>query len=88
MSTGYGHFVNEVQLITPSGAHRLATNGIYVNVDLSPGAVDLANDGQCVAAWVAQDHALVPAELGFMDAAGKTQKVTASQQPGWLRFVP
>ncbi|MBL8951597.1 MAG: hypothetical protein JNK82_12520 [Myxococcaceae bacterium] len=90
MSTGYGHFLHEIQLITPAGAHRLATKSIYVNVDMSPGAVDLADDGQCAATWVStDDHFLGAADLVFLDAAGQTQVITsAASEPGWLRFVP
>ncbi len=90
MSTGYGHYVNELQLVSAAGAHRLSTGGIWVNADLSPGAVDLSSDGQCVASWVApEQHDLGdPLTLVFMDAAGKQQTLTTSVDSGWLRFAP
>ena len=89
MSTGYGHYVNELQLTSASGTHRLPTGGVYVNGDLSPGAADLSADGQCAAAWV-QATMDGSKRLVFMDAEGKQTVVreSAEWQPGWFRFVP
>lgn len=87
MSTGYGHYVNEVQLTSANGTHRLATGGVYVNGDLSPGAADLSPDGQCAAAWV-QGAPEQVSRLTFLDAAGKQAVVHSSTEPGWFRFVP
>lgn len=88
MSTGYGHFVNEAQLISASGAHRLPTGALYVNVDLNPGAADLSGDGQCAATWVQPGTRDEPVDLVFMDVAGRKTTVKTSPRPGWLQFLP
>lgn len=87
MSTGYGHYVNELQLTSSSGTHRLDTGQVYVNSDLAPGAAGLSPDGQCAAAWVtrAPDDVL---HLTFMSVSGERVEALSLAQPGWLRFLP
>jgi hypothetical protein len=87
MSTGYGHFVHGLQLVSARGAHQLETGGLYVNVDLSPGAADLSPDGQCAASWVQPGMRDEPLQLVFIDVDGK-QQVAKTARPGWLRFLP
>jgi hypothetical protein len=91
MSTGYGNFVNEVEVISTLGAHRLPIQSIFVNGDLSPGAADLSADGQCAAVVVRGDGETVlgpHSNLVFMDAQGKQTAVHSADQIGWLRFAP
>ena len=91
MSTGYGHYVNEVQLVTAQGAHRVAAGGLWVNGDINPGATDLSADGQCAVAWVQEPGGSWlhgdPLELVFVAADGKRQ-VAPGLTSGGLRFVP
>ena len=87
MSTGYGHYLNEVQLVSPRGTHRLDAKGLYVNTDVNPGATDLSADGQCAAVWVRLEGLFDPAQLMLFDAEGKEQVLEIARH-GWLRFVP
>jgi hypothetical protein len=88
MSTGYGHYVNELQLTSAAGTHRLGTGGVYVNGSLDPGAADLSADGQCAAAWVQRGEMnQSPLDLVLFDVTGKQQVVRTETQPGWMQFL-
>ncbi len=89
MSTGYGHYVNGLQLTSARGTQTLATGQVYVNGDLAPGAADLSPDGQCAAAWAHEDEETL--KLVFIDSAGvkRTTAVGGTRfLLGWFKFLP
>lgn len=89
MSTGYGHYVNGLQLTSARGTQTLTTGQVYVNGDLAPGAADLSPDGQCAAAWTHEDEETL--KLVFIDSAGakRTPAVSGTRfHLGWFKFLP
>lgn len=86
MSTGYGHYLNAVQLSSARGNQHLDLGQVYVNVDLSPGAADLSSDGQCAAAWV-QTSVYDFLHLELLDADGTVVSLQTRPAAGWLRFL-
>lgn len=86
ISSGYGHFVNEMQLVTRSGARRLAMGGVHMLDEHSTGAAALSADGRFVAAWVNRGHGL--ADLVLLDATGSQRVLLKNSRPGLLRFLP
>ena len=92
MTTGYGHFVEEVQLSSPAGSVSIEVGRLYLNGDISPGAFDLSSDGQCASTWrQVRDRPTAHLELVFFDTTGAQKVVSTSEnkwQPGWLRFLP
>jgi hypothetical protein len=93
LSSGYGDFLQEVQLVSAEGVQRESTGGLYVNADIHPGAADLSGDGSCVAT-VAQRQGTAFSEdsiyeLVFLDAVTGTRTVHAWEHPyqTQLRFL-
>lgn len=90
-STGYGDFLNGVQLASPTGnVLTVMAGGLYVNVLIDPGAADLSADGTCAATWTVRDDAETfdqVVDLVLMDAVTNTTRVIRQgDRLGALRF--
>ncbi len=89
LSSGYGDYVNSVQLVNGASSVQLPTNALYVNANLHPGAVDLSSSGECAAAWSAQvnaDPLMGPMDLYFIDQKNGAVKAFSAPAFGQIRF--
>ncbi|MEW5847532.1 MAG: hypothetical protein AB2A00_01920 [Myxococcota bacterium] len=92
LSTGYGDFLDEVQLVSPSApSQRVTVGGLYINADIHPGAADLSPDGTCAATWVQREGTVFEEdalfELHLVDpTSGTSRVVQTSSRVSQLRF--
>jgi hypothetical protein len=88
VSTGYGDFINEVQLVTPSGSHSIDTNGVYVNTELE-NSTSISSDGACAVTWTRPEGSdfFDDANLIFFSADGTEHTITGLTR-GQVKLVP
>jgi hypothetical protein len=88
VSTGYGDFINEVQLVTPNGSHSIDTGGVYVNTELE-NSTSISGDGACAVTWTRPEGSdyFGDANLIFFSADG-TEHTVAGLTRGQVKLVP
>ena len=93
LSTGFGDYLDEVQLVSADGArHQLSAGSLYVNGDLDPGTADLAPDGTCAATWVVREGGAEEepsVDLVWIEPdTGESRVLRSADRHSLLRFGP
>lgn len=91
LAIGFGEFLDEVRLISPSGGFAFTAGGLYLNTVVQAGVADISTDGACsVFLTQSAGEPFAPeAEftLVFLDANGNASTARTSKRFPTVRLV-